>query len=61
MPLVAAGLSAAIKTKLNASFPTGPGGDAARNDFCDAIAAAVVEYLVANNLVTHPMGPGKLT
>lgn len=66
MPLIAAGMSAAIKSKIDAKFPINTVGTTAaqasqwRQDFADVVAEAVVEYLVANNLVqvVTPMGPG---
>lgn len=53
-------MSAAIKAKLDAKFPIASGGSTYRQDMADCVAEAVVEYLVANNIVNHAMGPGKL-
>lgn len=68
MPLLANGLSAAIKSELdsrNSAGSTDDGGfngGTERQEFCDAIAAAVITYLKANATVTGvcPSGGGPL-
>jgi hypothetical protein len=57
MPLVAAGLSAAIKSELDAVSPVGTtqgglSGSVERQKFADAVAKAVVDHIKANALVT---------
>lgn len=64
MPLTAEGLKNAILTELGAVAPVAPGDPSAqqwRDDFAGAVANAVINYLLANNVVQHPMGPGKVT
>jgi hypothetical protein len=66
MALTNAGLSAAIKSALDGAFPIATGTNATnaasyRQQFADVVAQAVVTYLVANNVVVHPMGPGRMT
>lgn len=67
VPLTAPGLSAAIKAQLLAA-PAGlgdlkPQSNAAMDQFCDALGAAIVAYILANAVV-NPLGllapPGTL-
>jgi hypothetical protein len=68
MALTVSGMSAAIKAQLDAQFPVGTGGGPARQNFCDAVATGVVNYLTANAIVTGvcpsgggPLATGKVT
>jgi len=63
MALTEAGLSAAIVTELAAVSPVSgfPGAATTRQAFADAVAKAVIQYLLVNNVVIHPMGPGRVT
>lgn len=73
MPMTSSGMSAAIATQLDAiwgSTPTSPEGISGatwRQEFCDALATAIVAYIQANAdiditaadwTVTTAMGPG---
>lgn len=68
MPLSAAALSAVLVGELDSRSPIGStddeafNGAAERQEFCDAIASAVIDYLKANTLVTGvcPSGGGPL-
>lgn len=53
MTLSSSGLAAAVKTQLDAKYGVSAVGAAstARQNFCDAIGAAVIAYLVANTVV----------
>lgn len=56
MPLSASGLSAVIQTELNAGLPI---TDVTKTqDFADAIAAAIVSYLLANLTVNTVIPSG---
>lgn len=57
MPMVVAGLSAAIKAEIEAEFDT-PQSEEILQKFSDAVAKAVVEYIQANALVTVTSGAG---
>lgn len=68
MPLTVSGMSSAIKAQLDAQFPVGTGGATARQNFCDAIATGVVNYLKSDAVVTGvcpsgggPLATGKVT
>ena len=66
MAMTNSGLSAKIKSEIEAVYgsPTGSFGTQKLQDFCDALGAAVVEYLkanmevnvVANDLTITPSG-----
>ena len=60
MPLSISTLSAAMVTELNSSFPIDPDrgidpGD--RDEFCDALAKAVVDHLKASAVVDASVSP----
>ncbi len=56
MPLVAAGLSAAMRAALLSDPETGAVDDTPLTAFCDVLAQAIVTYVVANAVVTVPPG-----
>ena len=61
MALSTSTLSAAMVAELNSSFPIDPDrgidpGD--RDEFCDALAKAVVDHLKASAVVTGTCPPG---
>lgn len=58
MPLSSSGLSAAIKAKIIEKFGSSPITDAILQQFCDAVAEAVVNYLTANTLVSGTVTSG---
>lgn len=60
MPLTPVSLSSKIKTQLEAVYGS-PVDDKKLQDFCDAIAKAVIEEILTNAVIGTPLGPGTIT